>query len=358
VEGDFTVDSLQMEKGYFGQFTVDLSQWVLDGLHFTAGYRWSESHNRASDAPLLTTPSGFVEGGPVVAGPTVDDQAPSWNFSLDYQIKRDMLVYVASRRGFIPGGRNLVPPGDENIPGVHVTFRPETLTDAELGLKYDWMLGESPVRTNIAIYQEWWNDVQQTDQIQDPNPPFTLVSQTDNIAAAKIQGLELESQMNATERLSFSLSYSYINAKYTKFPGFYEFAGQEIPKIETPFINTPRHQGTVGGRYQVPLGTTIGTVYASADYYRQSAVQLNPTSLEEGSRLGLQKGYGQLNVQAGWDEVAGQPLDLKFFMHNALNDTHMVFASGLFLSLGTGNTIWAPPRMWGVEFRYRFGGSR
>src|SRR5690606_11391452 len=37
----FSVDAKDQQTGIFGQATVDLSDWVLDGLKFTYGYRWT-----------------------------------------------------------------------------------------------------------------------------------------------------------------------------------------------------------------------------------------------------------------------------------------------------------------------------
>jgi iron complex outermembrane receptor protein len=353
---------LNQTKGYFGQFTVDLSK-LLDGLHFTGGYRWSESYARSDAFNPLLTPTGVI-AGTAVPSPSVNDQAPSWNVSLDYQLNPSLLTYIASRRGFNPGGVN---PGSTgvDVPGIHLTYKPETVTDVELGLKSEWALMGRPIRTNVALYREWYNNVQRFVTLINPNPPFNTISQTDNIAQALISGLELESVWAATTRLTLELDYSYMDAKYTKWPGTATVScgalcdrnGEVIPLINSSFVGAPRNQGTIGVRYLIPLGAGVGDVTAAANYHFQSADQTNDQYLQTGETVGVGPAYGLVNLRLDWADIYGQPLDAGFFVRNATNHTQLVNTGSLLTAIGAVIGTYSEPRMWGAEVRYRFGGS-
>jgi iron complex outermembrane receptor protein len=352
---DFSLDRLDMQKGIFGQFTEDLSQWVLDGLRFTGGYRWSWSHERFTNYTSVVNAQGNLVPGPLdpLQSPPVNEQAPSLNVSFDYQITPEMLVYVAHRRGFKPGGSNVSPQAP--VPGYQSTYDPETVKDGEIGIKADWRVAGRPLRTNAAVYKEWYSNIQRSVTLEQGNGvPYT---QTSNVAKAQIEGLELSAIFEVIRNLQLTLNYSFINARYTAWPGTATdvITGQVIPLINSPYIGTPKHQGTLGIRYQLPLAESLGKLSTSVEYYRQSSDQLNDTVLADNG-IGLVKGYGDLNLRFDWAQIAGQPLDVGLFVRNATNEVHAESIGSFFgVGLGIVGAVYNEPRMWGVELRYRFG---
>src|SRR3546814_4716732 len=46
-----------------------------------------------------------------------------------------------------------------------------------------------------------------------------VTTQTNNIAAAEITGVEIENNVRLVEGLTAFLNYAYTNAKYTRYPG-------------------------------------------------------------------------------------------------------------------------------------------
>jgi iron complex outermembrane receptor protein len=360
-------DSLKIVRGYFGQFSVDLSDWVLHGLKFTAGYRWSQSYARSVnlkggyDATGTIAPN-VTPGGPCVCTasqplPTLNDQAPSWNFGFDWQATDHLLTYIATRRGNKPGGVNILPP--VLFPGLEATFAPETLTDVELGIKSDWTLGGHRGRTNADLYRQWYNNIQRTEFVPNPINPAAPVQQTANIAKAVIEGFELDSVMELTDHLSLSLTYAYIDPRYTQWPGVTAPGPGVVgglPLVNSPFPGTPRHQGTLGLRYSIPLASA-GELTAGADYYRQSSVQLNDQALADNNVVPPTPGYGNLNLRLDWANIFSKSIDADFFMRNATNDVHQISVNSLWSSFGFISAIYNEPRTWGVEARYRFGAA-
>src|SRR3546814_1122310 len=81
----------------------------------------------------------------------------TYNFSADYRITDDMLVYATTRRGYNAGGFN----ANIDDPDLQIV-RPEHITDYEAGLKADWHIGGMPVRTNVSASLAKYKDIQRT----------------------------------------------------------------------------------------------------------------------------------------------------------------------------------------------------
>ncbi|KJS04325.1 MAG: hypothetical protein VR73_14675 [Gammaproteobacteria bacterium BRH_c0] len=355
IVGGFSADQEDEQKGYFAQTTFDLSEWLLEGLKLTTGYRWTESSGTRGQIPVdqLALMSGnLVPGNTFQDRPGLDDSAPSWTISLDYQFNDDTLVYLAHRRGFKPGGTNTASNPQNPPPGFELNYDPETVDDLELGIKADWAIGDMPVRTNAAIYKMWYEDIQRSENIGTQGAPTTQVN---NIAKAEIQGLELSTQFLVTDRLELSLTYSYIDAQYKEWPGFVTnvITGAVLPYEDSPYTGTPENQGTIGVRYTLPTPAEWGDITLMADYYRQSSVWLNDTALSDG--FGKQDGYGNLNLRADWSNVLNSNFDLAFFVRNATDDLHAVALNSYYAFVGTASAVYNEPRMWGAQVRYRFG---
>jgi iron complex outermembrane receptor protein len=275
---------------------------------------------------------------------------------VDYQLHDGTLVYLAHRRGFKPGGTNATSSDPAHPPaGFVLNYKPETVDDVELGIKSDNFLGNLPVRSNAAIYKMWYKDIQRNESIiGDFGAPSTQVN---NIARAEIQGLELSTQLLLTNRWQLSFTYSYIDAKYTQWPGFVTnvITGQLLPNIDSPYVGTPRNQGTLTLSYSLPTPVEWGNVKLTADYYRQSSVWLDDTALAD--NFGKQAGYGNLNLRADWSNLFNTSLDVALFVRNATDDLHAVALNSSYSSVGTAAAIYSEPRMWGASLRYRFGGK-
>jgi iron complex outermembrane recepter protein len=357
VVGTFGSNQKDTQEAIFGQTTIDLSEWILDGLSFTGGYRWTESTRkgkRRSPDPAAAAQGNLEPSAEETEGPRLDDSAPSWTVSFDYMVNDDTLVYLAHRRGFKPGGTNVAPavPG----PDFEATYDPEEVDDIELGVKADWNLMGRPIRTNAAIYKMWYNDIQRSESLTDNRGvPYT---QTANIAKAEIEGLELDAQFFATDRLQLGLTYSYIDAEYTKWPGTTTnlISGETVYYEDSPYVGTPEHQGTASVVYSLPAPSEWGDMTLRADYYIQSSVWLNDTALVDS--FGKEDGYDNLNLRYDWANMFGKPFDAAVFVKNAMDDTHAVALGSFYAFIGTAFAVYNEPRMWGVELRYRFGNEK
>jgi iron complex outermembrane receptor protein len=336
-------------KAVFAQGTYDLSG-LLAGLSATAGVR------HTWDSSFLDV-RGPVPGTPLTSAVCTEPRvncdfltpgkegtfsALTWTAGLDYKVSADTLLYLASRRGYRPGGVN--PPTS----GIVVPdFDPEYVSDVELGIKSDWIVGSVPVRTNAALYYQDYSDAQVTVfRVISTGATFVNTSFIANAASARLWGAELEAQMKLTQRLELGVNFDYLNFKYTDFgPG-----ANALDLGTTAKGNRPPYKYGVSAQYHLPLGAQIGAVSMRANWvwqddsgdFRQNAGGLIPA-------------YGLLNLSANWANVGGQPLDVSIFVSNATNEEYRTGGLGIYDLAGYNVTRYGEPRMYGLRLRYSFG---
>ena len=361
--GNYSADSEAWEKGYFAQATVDLSSFVMDGLHLTGGYRKTDSFSDSRVLASTFVPNAF--GGSVVPGNEItpandapfEESASSYTLTADWQINPDWLVYVSHRKGFKPGGINGIARTRPDLPGAIFQFGPETVKDYEIGTKAQWSLGGVEGRTNFAAYYQDYKGLQRTQQFADPNPPFATFTQTNNIGAAEIKGFEIENLFQLTERLTLTANYSYIDAEYTDYPGFTtDILGNRIPNINTPYTGTPEHQFSAEARYRLPIPEDLGDVFGSIQFYHQSTIALDDSALNNPNfSEGFEQPYSLLHARLDWNNIRGLPIDASLFARNITDHTHLVAVANFLTAIGIINGIYDEPRTYGLQLRVRFG---
>lgn len=351
-----SADGVNIQTGFFGQFTTDLSQWLIDGLSLTGGFRWTKNTQDRDFFFVVPGLDGLTKGA-FDRTLNFSETAPSWNVSLDYQVNDDLLIYLAHRRGFKPGGVNGTAAAAAGvIPGILETFNPELVDDIEGGIKMDWTKGSVSGRTNFAAYHSWYSDVQRSTTI--PTGGGAVLTQIDNIAAASITGIEIENQIALSECFQVLANYAYTSARYTMWPGTTTnvITGATANLIDSPYPGTPKHQGTLGVRYTLPIDEAWGDVALYGEYYRQSGVWYDDSAIETLPRMkGFQESYGNVNARLDWSNIAGKPIDAGLFVKNALDDEWLVSSGSLMASLGMQIGIYNTPRTYGFNARFRFG---
>jgi iron complex outermembrane recepter protein len=329
-------------KALFTQGTYDLTSWIPH-LKATAGvrYTWDDRFlGTLGAAPGDTAPS-VCDPSPAqrvncdyATATRSQSSALTYTVGLDYQVAPSTLVYVASRRGYRPGGSNGVDAKGFVLP----QFSPEYVTDYELGVKADWNIGNIPIRTNAAIYYQNYTDIQ-VQQLFDSHGLPTSV--TGNAAAAKLWGSELEVLAQLTRSLQVGVNVDTLHFEYTNFGvGVSPAALQSTAQGD----RTPLKYG-LSARYDLPIPQSAGGLSVRANYAWQdrSGTFLTPYMIPA---------YGLLNLSANWDGMAGTHVDGSLFVSNVADK---VYAFGGVQVFGLTQTIYGDPRMYGVRVRYRFG---
>jgi iron complex outermembrane recepter protein len=354
---DLPILATSKYTNYFGQSTVKLGGLTpfLEGFNFTGGYAVSHLTSDTLTAAPVYAPSGVVPGA-MAAPVTLNERGTSYNFSLDREITPDLLAYITTRKGFKQGGANTIPVNP--IPGTVYTYAPEEVKDVEIGTKYTYRVGDVAGRSNLALYYDWYTNIQRNQILINPNPPFGTQTQINNIGAARIYGLEWENEARI-DRLLLTLNYSYIQAAYTKYPGDdTNILGQSVPFISTRYPGTPTNQLTVGAHYDLFRDDRLGVITLGADGYWQSTVELDDEPTNDPYNAGLQRPYHVLNLRLDWTNIASAPVDVSMFVTNATDSTFMIGVKSFIANLGTTTANYNEPRMFGIELRARFGGAK
>lgn len=143
----------------------------------------------------------------------------SWKTGLEFDWSDHTFSYVTVTTGFKSGGPNSgSPPADK------LTFRPENITDYELGVKTRLLEGRASLST--ALFYMDYSDLQ-VSQI------LGFATVTDNAATASIYGVEMEGQWRFTARDTVSGFANYMRATYGEYNNAVDdHLGNVIPSLK------------------------------------------------------------------------------------------------------------------------------
>jgi len=205
--------------------------------------------------------------GLAVVQPTSDETTTrefNPRLALDYKLTDDAMIYGSVARGTKPGGYGTAQWARPELSELE----PEELTAYELGAKTVWL--DSTLRANGALFYNEYKDRQVGITVFDPlNPAMFPASGVSNAGEAKTQGLEVELQWLATDRLTFGLGYAYTDTEWTDFD-FREIRESGLPTAKDQAIcgnvngdcsgaqiaGIPEHALTFLADYVQPLGDT------------------------------------------------------------------------------------------------------
>jgi iron complex outermembrane recepter protein len=320
-------------KAAYGQASYHLDA-LLPGLTVTGGLRYTkdarELASRYFDNGVCTQ---LEADASCQRRQDADFSALTYTSSVEYQLNHDTLVYATTRKGYKAGGINSTLPSSFSS----TVFQPETVRDAEVGIKSDFKVGSTPARLNADYYHMAYDNIQLTQTLVDP-VTHNIYTATENAADATIQGVEIEGLIIPLRGFEISGFYAYIDAKYDSM-GF----------IGKPFYNIPRSK--VGGtvKYDLPIGSA-GIISPGANYTYQSMTHVSNTP----DATDVQGGYGLLDAHLDWRGIFGSKLDLSAFATNVTNKVYMVYQINLYSQFGFNDALFGAPRMFGVRAHYSF----
>jgi iron complex outermembrane receptor protein len=139
---------------------------------------------------------------------------------LNYQVNDDLYVYATYSQGFKSGGFTtrlttffspaLIAAADPNDPNVlrSLEFGEETSDNIEMGFKSDFL--NNHVRFNVAAFFNKYKNIQIVVQ-------RGVSPSNENVASARINGVEAELEALPTDWLSLNATVGYLDAHYTSF---------------------------------------------------------------------------------------------------------------------------------------------
>jgi iron complex outermembrane receptor protein len=335
-------------EAVYAQETYDLGNVYapLDGLKFTAGYRYTWDFVSSTGYGPCGSNSPPACLRTAVASGDAAFEAPSWTLSLDYKITPSTLVYVTGRRGYIGGGVNQMP-----VPGVPTRYAPEYIDDAEIGIKSDWELWGVKSRTNVDAFRSYFKAIQNSTYFFDETAD-TFVNAIENNGKVTVSGLEFEGTFipDALPGFQLLLNYSYNYAHYNVVNAVLQPGLVLDPTIS----GVPPHKVSVSASQILPwIPEADGQVKALVTWNYQS--HSNDAGILNYAAFSNVAAFGLVNLRLDWDNVLGEPLNASFFMTNALNRRYWAGDYPVFEFLGFMDQTFGEPRMFGVQLRYSFG---
>lgn len=198
---------------------------------------------------------------------------------------------------------------------------PERMWSAELGAGYTFPAwGHVSFQGYYNVIRDIILEVETTDP--NPNPEKEFWNQNQNIGEARVIGVEVNSDINLTDRLTVYANYTYADGKYRKMPSSLIFTptaqnGNDIPSI-------PRHK--VNGGFSWVIFPDI-TFHLRANYVGEiRTIQTNPEQRMDD--------YILFHSHLYWDHFLIDSLYLKLLVRN-LFDNDDAFDPGIRTATGS-----------------------
>ena len=351
---------------------------LTDDIDLTGGLRWTREKKDLSASLLADNPAcgpAFIAGvnGAAAAGlipaaqvptilglpclpffnPLVDgdyegsrtEKEFSGTVKLSYQINDDALVYGSFSRGYKAGGFNLDRAGFNNpllgfVPSASdLEFEPEFVDSYEVGGKFSIMDGRGTV--NVAGFIMDISDF----QLNTFTGTGFIVS---NLESADSIGMEVESQIQATEGLTLRFGATYAKTRYGDDISNTVLAGRNL-------TNAPEWTFTAGFNYERDLGGVLG--YINMDMRSQDEVNTG----SDLDREKIQKPFTLVNGSVGIADV-DRLWAVELWGRNIFDEDYIqVGFDAPLQGTGTGpgstasfNAFLGEPRTFGVRLRGEF----
>ena len=274
------------------EYKLTPSWRVAAGLRYTEDKR-EYTPNRAFGTPpalscALQNPAG-TNIAPGVPCPVVNLEANfdyvSYELTTNYAFNDHLNGYFRMGRGQKSGGFTS-PITAINTPA----FRPEQLDDYEIGLKATGLFG-GVVDANIALFYGDYADLQRYTSSLIPGSGIS--SQTLNVGAATIKGVEFDAAWRVTDNLTVSGYVGYTDAAYDEFL-VRNGAGNLINLTNNAWYQTPEITSRLNVTYDVPI--SVGSLRVGGSWYHQSSSSLY---VLEFPQL-IQKAYSLFDARLTW----------------------------------------------------------
>jgi iron complex outermembrane receptor protein len=307
---------------------------------------------------------------------TVDEDfdEPTWRASVNYTPSPDTLFYGSVSTGYRTGGFNMRGTNEASVK----PFDEETVISYEVGHKTQW--DSLPLRTNLALYYQDYENIQKTQQAASDLGFATVIV---NAAEAPIYGAELDLTWAATDNLSLSVAYAYTRAEYDKWDDYTTIQTTEpfsffqpgivtLDGSDNDFTYIPEHTLTASANYLLPVSADLGDMSLFASVYWQDDMMTSQikSNLDDVARLqgwteddlaiakldaNLQADdYAVVNLRFDWMGALGSALDFSIYVDNATDEEYVIGGANIIDIVGLNIATYGPPRTYGASLRYSF----
>ena len=252
---------------------ANLTYYFLPNLDLTAGGRYT--HNSQTS---LNFADGILNGFASSSASFSSSEHPTtYSASLRYRPMPQLDTYLRVASGYRPGGPSLTQGA-----GLPSSFKRDTTTNYELGLKGRWLDGR--FTSNVAIYWIDWRDIQLNELVNG-------LQVQGNGGKATSKGAEVELAFLPVRGLTTQLNFTYNRAvTNVDVPAVGAIAGDTLPFA-------PKFTAAALADYEFPVSASVrGFVGGTYTYQgaRPSSWSQDPLNLNYNL-----PGYGQFSLRTG-----------------------------------------------------------
>jgi iron complex outermembrane receptor protein len=311
---------------------------VTPQINITGGIRYTTENKTLIQNLAEPTASGPLQP----AGTTFTSSANNISYlaEIDYTPITRVMAYFKTSESYRSGGPQ------DTAPAGTPDFRPETVTDYEVGVKSDLL--DRHLRLNLDYYHERYLDVQQAIFFPSGN---ILVNGVFNVGNADVDGFELQVIAVPIQHLTLSAAASIMDPRYTWVNPVAAAYGN-VHK-DSPLGNVQRYAYSLSGDYLVP--TSVGDVNAHLDWRWQSETYFTPglSGAPPAAGVTYQPSYGLLNGRISFTPGNGN-VELALWGKNLLNQAYSPYINDQTGTFGFINNTGGPPMTFGGEVTWKF----
>ncbi len=337
---------------------LELNYDLSEQLTVTLAGRYSYEKVSVTQNSLL---SSFTNNNTLVADPRGPQSFKKFTprAVLRYKVNDDHTLYASYSKGFKSGfldpsqvGRVACPGGPSDTSCFDPIVLPETVDSFEIG--YKGRIGGA-FNINLAAFHYDYKQIQ----------VFIYRAPTgfyQNAGAGRINGFDFDLSWNATPELTLSGGGSYVDSKYTRFPGAEVYfqtpaAGCAAGGLPFPCGNFSLSTNVAGNQFQnAPKFTANAAIdyrhdFSAGRFGINAGLTYNSGfPFDVGGHIN-QKEYVLLNGEISFAPSGLDGLRLVVWGKNLTNRDYI--AGSLPTSFGD-SVSWAPPRQYGVRAEFKF----
>jgi iron complex outermembrane receptor protein len=271
--------------------------------------------------------------------------------TLAYRFTDDLNGYAKVSTGYKAGGSS------ESAPDFSQTFKPEDVTNYELGLKSYWL--DRRVRANFAAFYTKVKDLQMAFPTTSDHPEIVLAI---NAGRAVMKGIEADILVMPIDDLTLSLEYTGLYNSITQVDAGSGNIFSGLPDQASYFrvSNSPKHKVTTSADYTF-YRFDGGDVSAHVDYRwtafyygtQPTGTALSGTDFYKYPSYGVTDARINVALEKHWQfGVWGKNVFNKQYRNFLIG---LPAQSGLISGGYTGQLVsWADPATYGVDVSYKY----
>lgn len=282
-------------EAIFGQGTFHITKQ----LRLIAGGRYTSAKLKLDGENLGTAFAGGADAYAYQARYKTD--VVSYRFGAQYDVARNMMVYVTTSRGF--KGGQIALPSDPTQPAT--VLKAEIPTDYEAGLKATLFGGWV---ADFNIFDEKFRNFQAQQCLSNATTGSLNCTST-NIDGVKARGAELDFFGRVTRGLTLNTGFIYAKTTYPN--GFLGTDGTEIGGTQLAYA--PRYKFTLSGEYEERIGNGL-KAFLAADTVWKSRIRYEANSVEDSTFRAHWMVGGRVGVRTNDDRYSAA-----IFVRNLFN---------------------------------------